>query len=113
VTDYLQNRSVLYEDAEGRVQSWPMSAGVPKGSVLGPLLWNLGYNWVLSGALLPRTEVVCFADDTLVAARAREWEDAVHLASVGTSLVVRRIEVPRPDPGPTVESKRSILSTIS
>jgi hypothetical protein len=91
VTDYLRERVVLYEDAEGRVQSWPMAAGVPQGSVLGPLLWNLGYNWVLRGALLPGMDVVCFADDTLVAARAREWEDAVHLASVGTSLVVRRI----------------------
>jgi hypothetical protein len=38
VTDYLRERVVLYEVAEGRVQSWPMVAGLPQGSVLGPLL---------------------------------------------------------------------------
>jgi hypothetical protein len=93
VEDYLMNRRVLYEGPDGHIHTWPMAAGVPQGSVLGPLLWNLGYNWVLRGNLLPRMEIVCFADDTLIAASAMTGEEAARLASVGTYLVVQRIRL--------------------
>ncbi|XP_037292216.1 uncharacterized protein LOC119188596 [Manduca sexta] len=61
------------------------------GSVLGPLLWNIGYDWVLRGTNLRGVAVVCYADDTLVTATARTFQRASLLASFGTELVVRRI----------------------
>ncbi|RVE40481.1 hypothetical protein evm_014869 [Chilo suppressalis] len=59
------------------MRSHPMACGVPQGSVLGPLLWNLAYDWVLRGTLLPRTAVICYADDTLIAVRGKTYEDCL------------------------------------
>lgn len=73
------------------LRSRSVTCGVPQGAVLGPLLWNVGYDWVLRGSLLRGLSLVCYADDTLVTARAQEFPDAARLASVGTTHVVRRI----------------------
>lgn len=88
---YLQGRHVVYVDKTGALKRWPMRCGVPQGSVLGPMLWNLGYDWVLRGALLPKMRIFCYADDTLVVAREKSYEEVARLASVGTTLVVNRI----------------------
>lgn len=60
---------------------------------MGPLLWNIGYNWVLRGVLLPRMTVICYADDTLVTARGSSYAEAARLATVGATLVVQRIRM--------------------
>lgn len=45
--------------------------------MLGPLLWNLGYNKVLSEANLSTGCVtVCYADDTIVLAAGDDWNEA-------------------------------------
>lgn len=91
IADYLRDRHILYRGRYGVIFSKRMSCGVPQGSVLGPLLWNIGYNWVLRGALLPGLALVCYADDTLIVAEGETWERALHLATVGVALVVSRI----------------------
>lgn len=49
------------------------------------------YNWVLRGALTPGVDLVCYADDTLIVARGRDWDQAAVAANVEVNLVVRRI----------------------
>ncbi|XP_047993904.1 uncharacterized protein LOC125232320 [Leguminivora glycinivorella] len=70
-----------------------MTCGVPQGSVLGPLLWNLGYDWVIRGVQLPRMITVCYADDTLVAVRGKELDELLRRAAVATELTVQRIKL--------------------
>lgn len=58
VRSYLSNRSLLYADT-----SRELSSGVPQGSVLGPLLWNVMYDEIFQLDLPHNVSVVGFADD--------------------------------------------------
>lgn len=44
-----------------------MEAGVPQGSVLGPILWNISFDGVLDLANKDvNCNILCYADDTLI-----------------------------------------------
>lgn len=59
VAAYLSERMV-YEGDKG----FKMTAGVPQGSVLGPVLWNLAYDEVLQLRTLPEdVQTIAYADD--------------------------------------------------
>jgi hypothetical protein len=92
VGHYLSDRVVLYEGAEGRL-SRRMESGVPQGSVLGPLLWNIGFDWAIRGAQLPRMATICYADDTMVAVRGSDYVETMRRAAVATELTVGRIQL--------------------
>lgn len=66
---YLSDRRIKSENNMIQVE-----AGVPQGSVVGPKLWNLSYNKVLTLPLVGLAWIVGFADDLgmLVAAESKE-----------------------------------------
>jgi hypothetical protein len=56
--------------------------GVPQGSVLGPILWITACDSVLRCPMPPSTDMVCYADDTLVLAGDRGWYETQGLAEI-------------------------------
>lgn len=91
VEDYFRGRAVLLPTRDG-MKRRTISRGVPQGSVLGPLLWTVGYDSVLRSALPPGVSIVCYADDTLVVARERDWGRCSRLLERGVSTVVAAIQ---------------------
>lgn len=91
VSSYLEGRQVACIGRDSRTHCREISCGVPQGSVLGPLLWNIGYDWVLRGALLPGASLTCYADDTLVMAKGKNIRDAARLATASAAQTVQRI----------------------
>jgi len=68
---YLSDRRVIVERPDGASSVIEMSCGVPQGSVLGPDLWNLMYDGLLSIELPSDTELIAFADDVTIVCTAQ------------------------------------------
>ena len=60
--------------------------GIPQGSVLGPLLWSIGYNHVLKIALPKSVQLICYAGDTLLVAGGTSWESTLRRAQSRTEF---------------------------
>lgn len=69
IGSYLDNRELIYETDDG-LKRYRVSMGVPQGSVLGPLLWNMMYDEFLELDLPEQAYIVGFADDAAVVATA-------------------------------------------
>lgn len=69
----------------------PITGGVPQGSVVGPLLWNLTFNEVLNLPMQEGSELFGFADDTLVVAIGKSIQELETRANEALSQVVDKI----------------------
>lgn len=70
IASYFTDRKII--DIDGREYS--VAAGVPQGSVLGPLLWNILYDGVLRLDMPENIRMVAYADDLAIIATARTEE---------------------------------------
>jgi len=71
VHSYLSKRELVLDTSVGP-RTYEVTAGVPQGSVLGPLLWNTVYDGVLKLPLPKSTNIVGFADDVALVGVAKE-----------------------------------------
>lgn len=92
VKEYLRDRSIVFRACDGRVYEWPVLAGVPQGSVLGPLLWNIVFDYVLELILPAGCTMSCYADDTLLFVAGDSPEEVLHTMRIAAALVIYRIE---------------------
>ena len=74
VRAFLWDRSISYTARGGGMVERAVYSGVPQGSVLGPLLWNIAYDAVLRVPMPPESALACYADDTLVLVWGAVWD---------------------------------------
>lgn len=93
IDSYLSDRSIQFIDRGGNLRVKAMEAGVPQGSVLGPILWNIAFDGVLGLADNDEhSHILCYADDTLIIVTGRDAEHTFLRAGVFTTRVVNYIQ---------------------
>ncbi|XP_046868598.1 uncharacterized protein LOC124461052 [Drosophila willistoni] len=117
IRSYFDGRVLRFNTDEG-CDSHHISAGVPQGSVLGPLLWNIMYDGILRTPLPQRCETIGYADDVALVIVAKDLATTEAFAScaiekitnwlhsVGLSLAVLKTEAVLISSTKTVEVAR-------
>ena len=79
IDDYLKERRITFNVGK----HLPLETRrVETGSILGPLLWNLGYDPFLRAAVPNGAEIFVYADNTLVIVGGSTWTRTLRIMEV-------------------------------
>jgi len=92
IDGYLCARSIGFPTCDG-LDFRSVSCGVPQGSVLGPLLWNLTYNFVLKARHVRGCHVIGYADDTFIVGTGEDVDTARSRVNEIVAKVLRRFDI--------------------
>ena len=81
IASYFTDRILQYDTDDG-LKVYRVTGGVPRGSVLGPLLWIIMYNGLLKLTIPRMVTPVAFADDVAVVIVGKYLEDIKNLFNV-------------------------------
>uniref|UniRef100_A0ABD2WMC7 Reverse transcriptase domain-containing protein n=1 Tax=Trichogramma kaykai TaxID=54128 RepID=A0ABD2WMC7_9HYME len=87
VLSYFRGRVLEFTTDDG-AETYEVTAGMPQGSVLGPILWNVMYDRILRLELPRSAKIVGFADDIAITVVAKHL-DLVEYYSNETIRLVR------------------------
>lgn len=88
ISSYFTDRVLIYNTDDGP-KKYTITGGVPQGSVLGPLLWNVMYDGLLKCEVPCEARLVAFADDLAVIVVAKHLEE-VNWTFDKTFQIIRR-----------------------
>lgn len=91
VQEYFLGRKVVGETVEGEF-SIDIARGVPQGSVMGPLLWNLAYDGVLRIKYPEGVVLVVFADNLALVIVLKTEDDIEEKVTSSVGLFARWME---------------------
>lgn len=105
IQDYLTDRTLIIEGN----QSKQLSCGVPQGSVLGPLLWNVLYDGALRIDLPEGATLTAYADDLAIQVIAWDTQEVQRITQHALALITEWLE----ERGMELAPEKTVLVNLS